>query len=48
MRYAIIENEICVNIVVSDAAFAAQMGFVELPDEFGIGDRFLDGVWEKA
>lgn len=48
MRYAVIKDGVCVNIVVSDAAFAARMGFVELPEAFGIGDRYLDGVWQRV
>ncbi len=48
MRYAVITDHVCVNIVIADEAFAGQMGFVALPDGFGIGDRYADGVWHKA
>lgn len=48
MRYAVIQDHVCVNIVVSDETFATERGFVALPDGFGIGDRYIDGVWQKA
>ncbi len=47
MRYAVIENGICINIVISDAAFAEEMGFVALAEGYGIGDLFHHGRWEK-
>ena len=47
MRYAVIKDGICVNIVVSDASFAKEMGFVALADGYGIGDYFFDGHWVK-
>jgi len=43
MRYAEIKDGICVNIVLSSAEFAQKKGWVELPDRFGIGDRYVDG-----
>ena len=48
MRYAVIQDHVCVNIVVSDETFATERGLVALPDGFGIGDRYIDGVWQKA
>ena len=32
MRYAVIQDEVCVNIVVAGETFAAEMGFVEIPE----------------
>lgn len=47
MRYAIVKDGICVNVIVAGASFAAKIGAVEIPDEFNIGDLF-DGVnWTK-
>ena len=43
MRYAVIQNGVVANIVVSDAEFAATQGWVACPDEVGIGWAF-DGV----
>jgi hypothetical protein len=37
MRYAIIENNVVTNLVVSDAEFAAKQGWVECPDGVDIG-----------
>lgn len=48
MRYAVVKDEVCVNIVVAGEAFAAEMGFVEIPDAYGIGDIYRDGAWQKA
>lgn len=45
MRYAEIKNGVCVNIVEADGAFAMFMNLVELPDGFGIGDYYTDGIW---
>ena len=45
MKYAIIENHICVNVIVADEAFATKIGAVPLPDGYGIGDSYDGGVW---
>lgn len=45
MRYAIIENGICANVIIADAVFAAQIGAVELPEGFGIGDSYNGAEW---
>lgn len=45
MRYAIIQEGVCVNIVKSDAVFAQTMGWIPLPDGFGIGDRLTGGTF---
>ncbi len=43
-HYSIVENGRIVNVVVSEADFAAtQPGWVETPPAYGIGD-FYDGV----
>lgn len=48
MNYAIIENNICTNIIVADQEFADKIGAVELADGYGIGDIYIDGVWSKT
>jgi hypothetical protein len=48
MRYAIIKNTICANIIKAEPEFAQKIGAVEIPDGYGIGDRYIDGVWEKG
>lgn len=45
MIYAEIENGVCVNTVEADESFARFMNLVELPEEFGIGDYYVDNVW---
>lgn len=47
-RYAIIENGVVINIVVSDAEFAAQNGWVSLPNGFGINDLYDGSTFTKA
>lgn len=47
MTYAVIADGRCVNIIEADADYAAQIGAVELPTGYGIGDGF-DGAWSKA
>lgn len=44
MRYAIVENEIIVNVIVADETFIKE----NYPDavkcdNFGIGDKYVDG-----
>ena len=48
MRYAVIEDGICTNIVVSDPQFAEMMGWVLLPDGFHIGDHYENGSFSRA
>ena len=49
MRYAEITNGVCTNITeCEDQEFAAEMGWVPLPDGFGIGDSFEGGEWTKT
>lgn len=48
MKYAIIENGICVNIVVASAEYAEKIGAVPLIEGYGIGDLCVDNAWQKA
>ncbi|MDL2288259.1 hypothetical protein LJC32_02640 [Oscillospiraceae bacterium OttesenSCG-928-F05] len=48
MRYAVIEEGICTNVIEADGAFAAEIGAVPLPEGYGIGDSCTDGVWKVA
>jgi hypothetical protein len=43
MNYAVIQNEIVVNIVISDEDYAKSQGWVSLPDGAGIGWSYIDG-----
>lgn len=45
MRYAIIENNVCVNVIIADEWFASSIGAIELPEGFGIGDSYENGKW---
>lgn len=45
MRYAEIEDGVCVNTVEADEVFARFMKLVELPDGYGIGDHYTGGTW---
>ena len=47
MRYAIIEDGVVKNVVVADADFAAQQGWVECP-EAGPGWTYENGVFVAA
>lgn len=46
MRYAIIENEQVINVVVADAEFAAQNGWIDCP-EAGPGWKYINGVFTE-
>jgi hypothetical protein len=41
--YAIIENNLVVNSVVADEAFATEQGWVLLPEGAGIGWSYVNG-----
>lgn len=44
--YAEIKKGVCVNVVVCETAEdAAAMGFVPLPDGYGIGDKYSGQKW---
>lgn len=45
MKYAIIENGICVNIVMASAEYAEKIGAVPLIEGYGIGDLYSEGEW---
>lgn len=45
MAYAIIENNIVINVVEAQAEFALVNGWVELQGEAGIGWSYIDGVF---
>lgn len=47
MDYAIIENGVCINAIVAESDFAAEIGAVLLPDGYGIGDLFDGTTWTK-
>ena len=48
MKYAIIENGVCKNVIVAGAEFAEQIGAVVLAAGFGVGDMYTNGSWSKA
>ena len=48
MRYAVIKDGICTNIVVSDPQFAEIMGWVLLPEGFNIGDGYENGAFFRV
>lgn len=47
-KYAVIENGVCTNIIVANSTFAQEIGAVEIPQGFGIGDIYKNGSWSKA
>lgn len=47
MNYAKIEDGVCTNVIVADAEFAEQYGYILLPEEYGIGDFYDGGKWGK-
>ena len=49
MNYAILdENGVCMNAIVAEEEFAAQIGAIVLPNGFGIGDTYDGIAWQKA
>lgn len=46
MKYAIVENGIVVNVVVSNAKHATEQGWIECPDA-GPGWAYVDGAFIK-
>lgn len=42
-NYAVLENTLVVNVVVSDAQYAQQQGWVELVGDAGIGWTYVNG-----
>ena len=47
MRYAIIENDVVKNIVVSEPDFAESKGWVEATAGAVIGGTYIDGIFTK-
>lgn len=45
MKYAIIKDGVCVNIIVASAEYAEKIGAVLLSDGFGIGDLYNNDTW---
>lgn len=45
MKYAELQNGVCVNTIVADEVFARIMHLIQLEDGYGIGDYYIDGVW---
>jgi hypothetical protein len=46
MRYAIIENQLVVNVVVADnEAFAISQGWIPCPNNVGPGYNYIEGEW---
>ena len=45
MNYAIIENELVVNVAVADAEFAQSQGWVACPDYVSAGWGYVNGQW---
>lgn len=45
MKYAIIKDGVCVNIIVASAEYAEKAGAVELVEGYGIGDIYDNGIW---
>ena len=43
MKYAVVENQTVVNVVVSDPAFAQSQGWIEIFNNAGIGWSYIDG-----
>jgi hypothetical protein len=42
-NFAVIENEKVINVVVAEADYAAEQGWIELVDDAGIGCIYIDG-----
>lgn len=50
MIYAVISGDTVINIIVADENYAAEvsnMTLVPLEDGYGIGDRYVNGAFEK-
>jgi hypothetical protein len=47
-NYAVIENEIVVNVALSAESYAISQGWVLLPNGFGIGDFYVNNVFVRA
>jgi len=49
-RYAIIKDELIANTIVASADFIADNfpDAIICPDEFGVGDKYVDGAFVKV
>lgn len=43
MRYAIIENQVVINVTIADAEYAQSQGWIQAPDGVGIGWFYVEG-----
>lgn len=46
-RYAKVIDGVVTNVISADADFASAEGLVEIPREFGVKDKYADGVYSK-
>ena len=46
MRYAIITNGTVINVIESEEDFAKSIGAIKIPNDFGIGDKYVNGTWK--
>lgn len=44
-RFAELDGDLVVNVILADAEFAATRGWVPCPDEVGPGWRQVEGQW---
>lgn len=44
-NYAVIDNNLVVNIVVSESEYAAEQGWILMPEGAGIGWSYIDGAF---
>lgn len=44
-KYAVIENNLVINVALADEAFAQSQGWIAIPDGFGIGDSYENGTF---
>jgi hypothetical protein len=49
-RYAEIENDLVINVIIADSDFIAEHKpeAIECPDFIGVGDKYIDGKFEKV
>jgi hypothetical protein len=48
MRYAILKDDVVVNVILAEEDFAAEIGAVPIREEFGIGDRLTGEEWQRV
>jgi len=49
MRYAIIENDFIVNVIVADKEFVEENypTAILCPEAYGLGDKYIDGTFSS-